>query len=83
MASALDVNRSLPTLDDYLTVADQHIADARRRVEEQRQVVQGLEENGQSSTTARVALAELERAVALLERDRALLLREMRLSSRA
>ncbi len=81
LASALDVKRSLPTLDQYLTVADQHIADARQRVEEQRQVVQRLEEDGQSSTMARAALVELERAVALLEKDRTLLLHQMGLSA--
>ncbi len=81
MASALDVKRSLPTLHQYLAVADRHIADARQRVAEQRQVVQRLEKDGQSSITARAALLELERAVALLEKDRTLLLREMGLSS--
>ncbi len=61
-------------------LADQHLANARQRVEQQRQLVQRLEKDGQSSIMARAKLVELKRAVALLEEDRMLLLREMGLA---
>ncbi len=77
LASALDVKRSPPTLLQYPALADEHVAGARHRVEEQRQTVQQLERDGQPSVVARTTLLELEQALAFLKEDRNLLRREI------
>ena len=62
---------------DHFAISTQHLADAERRVAEQKARIAKLEDDGQDATYSRDFLHVLERSLELMMDHHALILREI------